>query len=1003
MTGRRRRGLVGAIAVAMFAAVLVGASGSSQLAASGEATNADATSSTDDRISQRQQSAGSRQEPYYLERVAQWQEAGVAPGGKELRLDAISFARQSADAEATPGDYEGESDVLLWPAERGWVEYDLHVEEAGLYEISVEYAPFRQQDGGSHQPVIWGVSLNGEYPYREAASIALERAFRDGPVRFDENGNQIRSLIEEAAGWRSKTLTDSRGAYARPLLWHLTKGDNTVRIEALQQPVAIRAIVAAPPAMLPSYSEVRAGYGGAVPARVDESVVMEAEAFSVKNTTSIQTGYNRDPLTTPRSLTSRVFNTVGGVTWAKGGQAVTWEFDIPEEGLYQIGFRAYQGLRKNLTSFRTISIDGQIPFKELSVYPFAYSSGWKGEILSDSEHGSYQFLLGKGKHSITLETTYEPYMPILIDIDRMSEELRQIAWEIRVATGNREDKLRVWNIEQDMPGMTERLARLQVEFEGLSERMVSINNATDNVSQSFKSSAKDLEELLRHPNEIPYGQLMIGMIQEKLEAQRVELMTSPLELDKLFIVPAGTHLPRTKATFFQKLKGSLQSLMYSFSDQNQYSKQREDQLNVWMLWGRDYVDELQQLADEKFTPQYGIKVHVNLIQSSDLLVLGKSAGILPDIALGIPESMPFDMALRNAAFDLSTMPGAQELLNRYHPGALRPYYYAGGYYGLPETTNFKVLFYRKDILDDLGLNVPDTWDDVYAMMPVLHQNEYNFYVDPVDFTYMFFQNGVELYTPDGLSTDLNKPEAFDAFKKWTDLFNVYGMERQVQSFYNQFRRGMMPVGIADFNMYMQLLVAAPEILNAWGIAPVPGTVQQDGALERWTGTTSNSMMLFNDTPEEKRMLAWQFLQWYASEEIQTEYGMNMEQYRGEAFRWNSANVRAFASMPWKKEDLQVILDQWRWIKEIPSVPGGYMSARELVFAWNRSTITDELSGGAGLESPRISLEKGIREIDRELARKLREFGFIDEHGNTLKTLDLPQITEPWKGADIDVE
>src|SRR5699024_11333047 len=84
--------------------------------------------------------------------------------------------------------------------------------------------------------------------------------------------------------------------------------------------------------------------------------------------------------------------------------------------------------------------------------------------------------------------------------------------------------------------------------------------------------------------------------------------------------------------------------------------------------------------------------------------MAKAAGIMPDIALGVPSEMPFEMALRGAAKDLTTLPGSDDLLENYAPGTLLPYYYQDGYYGIPETINFKVLFYRKDILDQLDLD-----------------------------------------------------------------------------------------------------------------------------------------------------------------------------------------------------------------------------------------------------------------------------------------------------------
>lgn len=50
-----------------------------------------------------------------------------------------------------------------------------------------------------------------------------------------------------------------------------------------------------------------------------------------------------------------------------------------------------------------------------------------------------------------------------------------------------------------------------------------------------------------------------------------------------------------------------------------------------------------------------------------------------------------------------------------------------GIYSMPETMNFWVLFYRTDVLEKLGLEVPDTMDDVIDMLPELQMRGLNFY------------------------------------------------------------------------------------------------------------------------------------------------------------------------------------------------------------------------------------------------------------------------------------
>ncbi len=696
-------------------------------------------------------------EDYYYDVLQEWEDAGIPLGTDSVAFQASDFVRTSDDAEVSIGAYGGKDDVLLWPEQNGWVEYEVEVPREGLYEITVENLPFMQDDGGSRTAAIITAEVNGGYPFREARSMSLRRAFRDQDDQFDDEGNQIRSLIDELTEWETEALRHSGGSYVEPLLWHLEEGKNTIRIQSLMQPVALNTFTIRPKTEIPSYEEARQQYpSDASPA--EETIELEAEEFTQKNSTSIQVQYDRDALTTPKSLERILFNTLGGESWFEGGQAVTWEFDVPEDGLYKISFRALQNFRTNLAVYRSVFINGEVPFDDLINYQIPYASRWQEVTLADEEGTAYEFYLEKGKNTIKLEATYEPFVPLLIDIDEVSLEIRSLLQKLRIATGDRNDEFRVWNVNEELPGVIERFETLSAKYKAMAQQMIDINRMTSNVSQSFESSAEDIDRLLRKPNEIPSNQIMIGSLEERLETQRQDLMNGPLQLDKVYAAPVDQEFPRMTANMFERLGSTFSGLIYSFTNTNQLRSQKDDELNVWMMWGRDYAEELQQLADQRFTPEYGIKVNVNVIQDQNLLIMAKAAGIMPDLAMGIPSGMPFEMALRGAAKDISEMPGADEVLSQYAPGALYPYYYDGGYYGVPETINFRVMFYRKDILAQLGLDAPQTWQDVYDMVPTLLQNQYNFYADPKDFSYMLFQNGVDLYTEDGLSTGLNKPE-----------------------------------------------------------------------------------------------------------------------------------------------------------------------------------------------------------------------------------------------------
>lgn len=930
-------------------------------------------------------------DPFYKEVLKEWEEQGISDGSDQITIQAKDYSNISGD-EIQVTNYQDENSVLLWKQPIGYVEYEVDVKKAGLYELELETIPLLQGDGGTRQSIILSVLINGSNQFREARSIELKKIYKDLEDKFDEEGNQIRSLIEELSGWNTATLR-SPGVSVNPLKFYLEQGKNTIRIQPQREGMALKTLSFSEPTTHAPYEEV-INSGPEADYTLDQPIVIEAEDFQNKNSTSIQVQYNRDTLTTPSSLSKIVFNTIGGNNWYSDGQSITWDFEVPEDGYYNLGFRALQNYRKSLSSFRAIYIDGEIPFQEMENYRIPYGSKWQEVILHDGNESPYKLFLTKGKHTFTFEATYEPFVPIIVKMETLAEEIKEISEELRLASGNRQDEFRVWNIKQELPGLIEKLEEMEKQFTELANETIEINGEMSNVSQSFESIAEDIRTLLKKPNNIPNNQVKISSLQDKMETQRTELMNNPLEIDKFYLISDGEKFPRMTANFFERTKGTVQSLIYSFQDKNQLREQKDEELNVWMMWGRDYAEELQQLANQYFTPEFGVKVNVNLIQDQNLLILAKAAGIMPDVALGVPSGMPFEMALRGAAKDLKDLPGADELFAQYAPGSLLPYYYDDSYYGVPETINFKVLFYRKDILEQLDLEVPETWEEVYDMIPTLLQNQYNFYADPKDFSYMLYQNGAELYSEDGLFTGLDEPEAFQAIVEWTNLFNLHGLDNQVQSFYQQFRNGTMPIGIADFNQYMQILVAAPEILDSWGIAPVPGHLDEDGDLVRWAGGTgmdTTSMMLFNDTPEEKQDVAWEFIKWYTSPEIQTEYGLNLEQFRGETFRWNSANLQAFSSMPWRPNDLSVILEQWKWVKDVPNTPGSYMTTRQLDFTWNEIVLENT--------NPRIQLEKAVKDINRELRRKQSEFDIINENGEVIHPIKMLEVKEPWEGVE----
>lgn len=130
-----------------------------------------------------------------------------------------------------------------------------------------------------------------------------------------------------------------------------------------------------------------------------------------------------------------------------------------------------------------------------------------------------------------------------------------------------------------------------------------------------------------------------------------------------------------------------------------------------------------------------------------------------------------------------------------------PYSYENGVYGMPLTGSFQMLFCRTDILEELGLKAPETWRDLYEMIPVIQQKNMNVGLPKVVidatgagsgtsamFDTLLLQKGLNYFDDSRSSTNFDKPEALEAFREWTDFYTKYGLPQDFD-FYNRFRTG----------------------------------------------------------------------------------------------------------------------------------------------------------------------------------------------------------------------
>jgi len=325
------------------------------------------------------------------------------------------------------------------------------------------------------------------------------------------------------------------------------------------------------------------------------------------------------------------------------------------------------------------------------------------------------------------------------------------------------------------------------------------------------------------------------------------------------------------------------------------------------------------------------------------------------------------------------------------PGAFVPYVYNEGVYAIPETLDFHALVYRKDVFETLGLEVPDTWEDVVGILPELQRYGMNFYHNIsagvgykwfYQTTPLIFQNGGRLYTEDGLKTAINEPNSVKGLQALGDLFIAYSLDTQVNSFFNSFRYSILPVGIIDSNEYILLKNGAPELDGQWELAAYPGTQQEDGSICRYYVANGTGGVIFKDTNQAED--AWEFLKWWTDHSTQVTYTYTLRSTYGKQFFWMPSNLEALEDAPIDQADKDIILEQVQWLRDVTRTPGQYLVERSISDIWNTMVLDGT--------SAQVAVDEKTIDINREIKKKMTELGYYNESGD---------LVEPFVLRDID--
>ena len=836
---------------------------------------------------------------------------------------------------------------------------------------------------------VFSFSVDGAYPYRDLQTLTLDSIWRQtGEFELDRYGNEVVSMPQKSYDLTACRLIGRDGMYEKGMGVFIEKGEHTAKIICREGPFKVYKIALEGEIIVGADNEGK-GEGKTL-------IEIQAECVPERNNPSIRPAASYDTGVSPYSSGKKVINYIEDSSYKYPGDRLEYTFTVEKEGDYGIALRMRQGDLANFPVYRTILIDGVIPEKAFDTHRFDYSIDFENRIVKD-ENGEIAYVhLTPGTHTITLLTTLDPVRTPIRMLEVVSGEMAELSLEITKITGGNTDFFRDFSLEEFDFHIAEDLTGWQEELKTVRNVLGEVADTSDRVGalSNLDMTIQLLGQLSEEPDNLPKKLNLFTQGSSSARSFLVntveQLSTSPMGLDAIYLFTDKDMLPDGMGRMESTIN-AVKRFGASFTDDSYIAADSTDEtrLQVWVNRPRQYLEILQRMADTTFTEETGVAVDFSIMPDESKLILANASGNAPDVALGVSTTRVYDLAVRGALKDLRTCEGFKEAVNCFPAGLLMPAVCDEGLYAFPETFNFNVLFYRKDILDSIGLTVPNSYEEVLEMLPTLHRfglNFNNYIANSVGYkgfgvtTPFLYQSGAVLYESGNLHVQLDTEEAINGLKIMTDSFTIYDMDYEINSFYQSFRDGTLPIGTSNYGMYNMLMNAAPELSDKWGLALYPGLTDENGNVQRWISGAEQSCFIFDNTnmPEA----SFKFLSWWMSEEIQTEFAYTLQSTLGNEYLWNSANTEAFMNSPWPTEHKKIIAEQMTWIYETPRNPGAYMVERELSNAINAVALDGE--------NLRSALDEAIKRIDRELERKLEEFGRL-KNGKLTQPFIVPDI------------
>lgn len=239
------------------------------------------------------------------------------------------------------------------------------------------------------------------------------------------------------------------------------------------------------------------------------------------------------------SPTKTRYNTLGkDGGWSHATEAVTYKFNIEEDGYYKIGIRGRQDSMRGMYSNRRLYIDGVVPCLEANQIKFYYDTEWSVTTPATADDEIMYFHLTKGEHEITLEAIPGEIGEIMGDLDEVVYNVNSYYRKIRQITGPDPDEYNNYMIDRAIPTIIDDFKSYSKELRALENQIEELAGSGGTEAVALDKMAIILDKCTDKPDRIPEMMSQIKDNVTSLSAWVSQYRGQPLEVDIIEIATA---------------------------------------------------------------------------------------------------------------------------------------------------------------------------------------------------------------------------------------------------------------------------------------------------------------------------------------------------------------------------------------------------------------------------------------------------------------------------------